>query len=172
MSVCGFFEASFTDSVEAVREHIVGLGFPGVQIEKLDWLIKDYLIDLRSYEIELPGYWGEQWMPNVIHVAEYLMDESSDGEVFYYQDLDLRDPRYRVEITPDLIRCCPPSLSGFDCAFVLRRSAVGRSQEINISDQAAFGAYEDYVDKLGDAKITADQKARFVNAMLTGETTD
>ena len=102
MSICGFFEVNFTDRAEPVREHIVGLGFPSVQIEKFDWLIKDYLIDLMSY-MELPGYWAEQWIPNVIHVAEYLIDKSSDGEVFYYQDLDLRDPTFRVEIAPDLM---------------------------------------------------------------------
>ena len=119
MSVRGTFEIDPTCDLKTLIAGVRELGFPSAGVEKVEGFKKPHLVDLLTFEHPDAGY-GSAAAEDLVRVATFLVEHARDGDVYYCQELDLRDPDNVWEIRPEDIREYPPSMSGHEALFLIR----------------------------------------------------
>lgn len=119
MSISGFFELNTNNVPSELIGKVKKLGFPWAEIEKVDGFKKDFLVSLKAFARSDGGH-SESLLEDLVKVAKFLISKSSDKEVLYSQDIDLRNPEHTKTISPEEIRKHPPKLSGEEGLYVIR----------------------------------------------------
>lgn len=119
MSISGFFELNTNQDATKLIDEVKKFGFPWAEIDKAHGFSKDFLISLQAFA-RIDNGNSEALLEDLVKVAKFLISKSSDKEVLYSQDLDLRNPEYTKKIKPEEIRQYPPKLSGKEGLYIIR----------------------------------------------------
>lgn len=119
MSISGFFELNINQDTTKLIDEVKKLGFPCAEIEKVEGFNKGFLLSLQAFARVDNGN-SEALLEDLVKVTKFLISKSSDKEVLYSQDLDLRNPEYTKIIKQEEIRKYPPELSGFEGLYIIR----------------------------------------------------